>query len=235
MFDVIHVTDDELDAIPDEGIAGFLAYERLVREKLREKGQNQPDGDPTLDAKYSYFQHVAQAAEHFDIENLRELRVAPGTSWGHDESRITAQEIEAEVTKLRFRARKVRHITHVELSDPRRDTIQHHIAQLRVRIADSDLDVKKQEALNKKLDELLAELNGQKKVDLAKVMVILGSIATLAAGVQQNIIKFPETMATIASLLNEQKEEADAKRLTSSPNKLLIEDKSVTPDDDIPF
>lgn len=236
MFDTIHVTDEEMDALPD-GVAGFLAFESIVRNRLNEIGKSEQDGLPSLDQRYSYFSHISEAADHFGIDSIKDLRIAPGNSWGYDESKKTAQQIDSEVMRLRFQARRGRQETHVELSQARRETIQHHIAQLRLRIADSDLDAKKQEALNKKLDQLLAELNGTKKVDLAKVMVILGSIATFTAAMQQNIIKFPETMATIASLLDQEKEEADARRLAHTPTR-LIEDKSPQsppPEDDIPF
>jgi hypothetical protein len=233
MFDTIHVTDEEMDDLP-EGVEGFLAFESLVRNRLFDMGKSEQDGLPSLDQRYSYFSHVSEAADHFDIPEVRELRIAPGNSWGYDESKKTAQQIDTEVMKLRFKNRRRRQGSYIELSDGRTQTIQHHIAQLRVRIADSDLDPKKQAALNKKLDELLAELNGTKKVDLAKVMVILGSIATFTAAMQQNVIKFPETMATIAALLDQQKDETEALRLASAP-KLLIEDKSTSSDDDIPF
>ena len=233
MFDTITVSDEEMDSLPD-GLEGFLAFESLVRNKLMEIGKSEQDGQPSLDQRYSYFSHISEAADHFDIPELKDLRIAPGNSWGYDESRGTAQRIDSEVMKLRFRARRGRQGSHLDLSLARRETIQHHIAQLRVRIADSDLDIKKQEALNKKLDDLLAELNGTKKVDLAKVMVILGSIATFTAAVQQNIIRWPETMATVASILDEQKTEADTKRIGSAP-RLLIEDQTASTDDDIPF
>ena len=236
MFDTINVTDEEMDGLPD-GLEGFLAFESLVRTRLIKMGQSQQDGEPSLDQRYSYFSHVSEAADHFGIPEIKDLRVSPGNSWGYDESKATAQRIDAEVMKLRFRARRGRQGSHLELSPPRRDTIQHHIVQLRKRIAESDLDTAKQAALNKKLDELIAELDGRKKVDLAKVLVILGGISalvTIGANVQQNIIKWPETMASIASLLDEQKEEADAKRLAHMP-RLMIEDKSEPFGDDIPF
>lgn len=236
MFDTITISDEEMDALPD-GLEGFLAFESLVRTKLVEMGKSEQDGQPSLDQRYSYFSHISEAADHFDIPEVKDLRISPGNSWGYDESKRTAQQIDSEVMKLRFRARRVRGGSQLELTDNRRETIQHHIVQLRKRIAESDLDAAKQTALYKKLDELVAELNGQKKLDLAKIVLIFGAIGTLVtmgANAQQNIIRWPETMATISSLLHEQKEEADAKRLTGTP-KLMIEDQSTAPDDDIPY
>ena len=236
MFDTITVTDEEMDALPD-GLEGFLAFESLVRTRLMQMGRSEQDGQPSLDQRHSYFSHVVEAATHFDVPELRDLRIEPGSPWGRDESRQTAQRIDAEVMRLRFRARKGRQGSHLELNDARRDTIHHHIVQLRKRIADSDLDVKRQGALNKKLDELAAELDGQKKLDLAKVILIFGAIGTLVAAganAQQAIISWPETMAVITGLLDAQKEETDAKRL-SGTSRLMIEDKSTASEDDIPF
>lgn len=236
MFDTITISDEEMDALPD-GIEGFLAFESLVRTRLVDMGKTEQDGQPSLDQRYSYFSHLSEAADHFDIPEVKDLRISPGNSWGYDESKKTAQQIDSEVMKLRFRARRDRLGSQVQLTETRRETIQHHIVQLRKRIAESDLDTKKQTALNKKLDELVAELSGQKKLDLAKIVLIFGAIGTMVgigANTQQNIIRWPETMATIASLLDEQKEETEAKRLSGTP-KLMIEDQSTAADDDIPY
>src|SRR5690606_31078721 len=66
MFDTITVSDEEMDSLPD-GLEGFLAFESLVRNKLMEIGKSEQDGQPSLDQRYSYFSHISEAADHFDI------------------------------------------------------------------------------------------------------------------------------------------------------------------------
>jgi hypothetical protein len=236
MFDAIHISDDELEALPDDGVEGFLAYEALVREKLRVKGEAEQSGEPSSDQRFSYLTHVSEAADHYGIPELDGLRIEPGTSLGASETRAIAQTIEREVTKLRLKARRNRQNTHVQISDSRRGTLKQHIAELRVRIVESELDDKKQAALNKKLDELLAELTGTKKVDLAKTLLIIGGVLNILNLAQQNVVRLPETMAFVAGLLTESKAEADTKLIPAKP-QLLIEDQSAAGvhDDDIPF
>ena len=221
MFDYINITDSELDALPP-GLAGFVGYEALCREKLKEAlkgyGQNDDDTEP----RNSYLTKVFSAAEHYDVPTLNEIEFEINGNHDDMSMRRLFQTIDREVTKLRLQTIKDRKGTAV-IDPPQVAKIEHLISQLRQRVADSDMEDRTKQKVNKKLDELLAIMKG--KPTLQATMVVIASIFTAINQGQAAIIKLPETISAIAEIFGHAQEDADAKALEYKPQK-LIEDHS---------
>lgn len=241
MFESINISDEELAALP-EGMAGFVAYEALCREKLRDVLGNYGHNDDDSEPRYSYLTKVFSAAEHYRVPILEDedFRVHP--DFNEMEARRLFQLIEKEITKLRLQTIPDRKA--LSVIEPVQVTkIEHLVAQLRQRIVESELDDSKKAKLYKKLDELQAVMKG--KPSLAATMVVVASIFTAINQAEAAIIKLPEVISSITEIFGLAQQEADKKLLEHKAQK-MIEDKSSKTDakdsyesfdlnDDIPF
>lgn len=221
MIDYINITDAELDALP-RGVPGFVGYEALCREKLKEVLANYSHDDDDTEPRNSYLTKVFSAAEHYDIPVLNEVEFEINASHDHMSSLRLFQMIDREVTKLRLQTIRDRKGTAV-IEPPQVAKIEHMIAQLRQRVADSDMEDRTKQKVYRKLDELLAIMKG--KPTLQATMVVIASIFTAINQGQAAIIKLPETISAIAEIFGHAQEDADTKALEYKPQK-LIEDHS---------
>ncbi len=221
MYDYIKITDAELDALPP-GLAGFVAYEALCRERLADAlkgyGQNDDESEP----RQSYLTKVFSAAEHYDVPVLADVDVEVNGNYDGNYERRLFQTIDREITKLRLKTISNRKGTAV-IEPAQVSKIEHHVSQLRTRITDSELEDRTKTKLYKKLDEILAIMKG--KPTLQATMVTIASIFTAINQGQAVIIKLPETISAIAEIFGHAQEDADTKALEYKPQK-LIEDHS---------
>lgn len=223
MFDYINITDSELDALPP-GLAGFVGYEALCREKLKEALKNYNHNDDDTEPRNSYLTKVFSAAEHYGVPVLDEIEFEINGNHDDMSMRRLFQTIDREVTKLRLQTIRDRKGTAV-IEPPQVAKIEHLVSQLRQRVTDStDMDERTKQKVYKKLDELLAIMKGGKPT-LQATMLVIASIFTAINQGQAAIIKLPETISAIAEIFGHAQEDADQKALEHKPQK-LIEDHS---------
>lgn len=217
MYDYIKITDDELDALPP-GIAGFVAYEALCRDRLRDALQNYSDQDDDSEPRQSYLTKVLSAAEHYDVPVLVDVDFEVDGNYNDSYAKRLFQTIDREITKLRLKTISDRKGTAV-IEAPQKLKVEHLIGQLRTRIADSELEDRTKTKLYKKLDELMAIMKG--KPTLQATMVTIASIFTAINQGQAAIIKLPDTISAIAEIFGHAQEDAEAKALEyKSPRRI---------------
>jgi hypothetical protein len=114
--------------------------------------------------------------------------------------------------------------TELLLSQSERVQIAAYIDGLRDRIEKSSLDAQKKKALLKKVDELFAEL-ARKHVSLAVTMVAITGLLAVVGTAEADVIKLPQAIAEIGSLLGKAKqifeESSSTLRLTAHPDSDL--------------
>lgn len=230
MLDSILITDDEMEALPP-GISGFLAFEKLCQMRLSRIEEAQGDHGDTLDARISYLMNVLSAADYFDVPELSGLDFDPGTDFNYESSRYVARKIQRQITKLRFIALKERK-PDVVLDEPKRAKIDHLIAQLRLRVDESDLDDRKKDRIRKKIDDLSRLFSKGGKASLQATMVTIASIFTAINQAEAAIIKLPEVVAVVLEAFGHAQEDAEQKLLQGKVQK-LIEDHSGGSGDDL--
>lgn len=222
MFEYIKITDAELDALPP-GIAGFVGYEALCRERLSEALKSYGDRDDDSEPRQSYLTKVFSAAEHYGVKALEDVDFEVDGNYDGNYARRLFQMIEKETTKLRLQTIRDRKGTAV-IEPAQVSKIEHHVSQLRTRITGAEeLDERTKAKLYKKLDEILAIMKG--KPTLQATMVVIASFFTAVNQGQAAIIKLPETISAIAEIFGHAQEDADTKALEYKPQK-LIEDHS---------
>ena len=217
MYEYIKITDAELDALPP-GIAGFVAYEALCRERLAEALKGYGQNDDEAEPRQSYLTKVFSAAEHYDVPVLADIDFEVNGNYDDNYARRLFQTIDKEVTKLRLKTISDRKGTAV-IEAPQALKIEHHVSQLRTRITESELEDRTKTKLYKKLDEILAIMKG--KPTLQATMVIIASFFTTINQAEAAIIKLPETISSIAEIFGHAQEDADTKALEYKPQKRL--------------
>ena len=131
------------------------------------------------------------------------------------------------VTRLQIRLSRGRKASQLVLPEEKQRTIVAYVDALRARIAEeASLDEVKRKALNKKLDELVAHLNG-KKINLTQTMIIVASVFAAINQAQGAAIKLPDSIAAILRVLGVAHEyqqsllpppPPEPKQLTHQPN-----------------
>jgi len=221
MFESINISDEELAALPT-GMAGFVAYEALCRDKLKEILSRYSHNDDDSEPRHSYLTKVFSAAEYYNVPILEDEGFEIHPDFDDVASRRLFQLIDREVTKLRLQTIPDRKALAV-IEPVQATKIEHLVGQLRQRITDSDIDDGKKAKLYKKLDELLAVMKG--KPTLQATMVVIASFFTAINQGEAAIIKLPDTISAIAEVFGHAQQDADKKLLEHKSQK-LIEDHS---------
>ena len=148
MLESINITQEEMAGLP-LGVAGFLAFEGLCREKLGVLERRHNDQDDPMDARVSYLTNVINAADHYGVPGLSAINFDPAENFDIQDARAVARLIEKETSKLRFVALKERKAVAV-VDEPQRQKVEHLISQLRERVAEATaLDARKKVKLTK--------------------------------------------------------------------------------------
>jgi methyl-accepting chemotaxis protein len=241
------ITPEEIATLPDDDSAAFVKFESICRRRMQETisrlGQDASEDDFRLE----YMGRVYAAGIEFSVPGAENLNVPATGNYQPYHYRNFSQDVLGIVTQLQIRSVRRAKEMSVELHVNDKRKIQHHIQQIRSRIdSTSDLDEHKKRALHKKLDALAEELNG-KRLNFARTMVIVASIAAAVSQTESAIIKAPETISTIMEIIGSANELEESQRRLPRPEKpLAIESKRqkmVTDgahfardlDDEIPF
>jgi hypothetical protein len=219
---------DQIQALPmDDADAAFVEFERICRSSLMTVLDSLGRDDNDEDYRLDYMSRVAAAASEYDIIGADYLEVPASSQYDYSFYRQFSQEVLRIVTRLQIRSVRAQQAVSVALSATEQDKIDHHISRLRSRIEESDLDEGKKAALNRKLDELVAELKG-KRTNFSKLLLAVASVVTIINQSEGAIIKLPETIAAVVEIVGYAKQEQDAALPAPKP-KLALEDKRAVP------
>jgi hypothetical protein len=243
----------EIDSLPEDDNAAFLAFERICREKLYEILNSFNQNDDWNSPRLRYITKVREAASEYGVPGWEDLPEPNAHNFQYEEFVVFDHEVTRIVTRLQIKNAKKRKAGTVKLPASRAADITKYVEALRRRIEGSDFDEKKKATLLRRLDSLKAELIGKGRSDLSKVLIIIASITTALNQAESAIIKLPDAIVAITKVIGLAKIDEDAARddqavLAAAPALKAIEDKrensmqSLVPDrfapendDEIPF
>jgi hypothetical protein len=244
------ITEEEVNSLPD-GVAGFLGFERICRERLTSYLNDLGHNETEKPYRTSYCNCVAMAADEYGVDPGNLLNLARFNETHNGDVFVDFDgfdgAVRALVTRLQIQNARATRAGQLTLSQVDKTKIEHLVQVLRDRIAaEPKITDAKRKTLNKKLDELLENLRSN-KVDLARTMIIVGGFFTAVSQGEGALIKLPETVGSIAKLVTLAKEYHDSlfppppepKRITDQSKRALPtaprESFSADLDDEIPF
>jgi hypothetical protein len=220
------ITLAEIGNLPEDPRAAFIEFERICRARMTEWIKQLGERESDVDLRLEYMGRVAAAAREFDIEGFKTLVIPSAANYSDTYYRNFAQAATAMVTQLQIRSvRRIKESSvELELSDKRK--IEHHIQQIRTRVAESKLSERKKSHITAKLNALQEALDG-KRLDLAKVAVIIASVTTFVNQAEGVVIKLPEAITAIMQVVGtaKDKEMNTTPMLHGRPTPLAIESK----------
>lgn len=237
------LTPEDYDGLPDEPELQFLEIERLARRKMYDVIRGEGGDKFEHDFRVQYMVTVAEAAKEIGIDGI----TFPNGNDFSDDFGWFQQQVHGTITRLRLRNAKRNSAYSVKLANRTRGRIELEITKLRDLVALSDFPESKKAALNERLDELYSEIHNT-RLSFAKLMKILGFIGAGFAGAVGTLAAAPTALATITSLVGQDKEaeEAETARIGAPPKALPapVSKQSSRPqpaafdidlDDDVPF
>ena len=202
------ISDEEYESLPDEPQQKFLRLEQICRTNLHGliTTESHPARDESL--KREYMTIVSVAASELSIGDLDAPRWSEDWSEAYETFRL---EVGAIITRLQLRSSGPKAFS-VHLTSRTKARIELQINRLRTIIEDSDLPAHRKQSLMDKLDELSQELV-KPRVRFANIMAILAVVSVGVATTTSFLADAPDALATITSLIGQDKEAEEAERL----------------------
>lgn len=218
--------------LPTNPVEKWLSIEEICRKSLNGLLDGTPIDDSEVNIKLQYMTTVAAAAEELGIEGIKRGN-GPFDIVFRD-FLIATLEVS---TRLKLRSSSAAHKYSVSLKQSSRTKIYAQIEKLRALIQVSDLPATQKKRLTKKLDELQG-LAAERRMDFAKVMLILSVIASGIVGATTVAAEYPDAIANILSAIGEEKEveEQLIEQIEKEKEQLRLPPPTSPQDDDsIPF
>ncbi|MBM6576324.1 hypothetical protein KCP91_08060 [Microvirga sp. SRT01] len=234
--------DEAFDNAPEEDSDKFVFLARAAQKNLQRMLDDSQAGYFADDVKAHFIATVLSLADTLDIRGM------PGVSAPYNESDYSKVQVALSgmLVKARLRNNLLAKPHSVQLGTVTREKIRLEVEQLRVYIEEASLSDAKKQALNDKLDELLAELE-HRRLSFARTMAIAASIMGVVGGSAGAIAaapKIPAGVSFIVSLIGLDKAQEDEEQLRlAPPPKALFGPSTKVPsnrfaddlDDDVPF
>jgi hypothetical protein len=196
------ITEADYESLPPEPERRFLVLESICKKNLyRLIIQDTADlYDRTI--RLEYMAIVAAAAEELGIDGLWHPSVERDVLEDLAEFSLKVSQI---TTRLQLRNSRGRTEFSVQLSNTTKARIKLEVERLRGIIGESDLEEARRQALLKKLDELVREIEGA-RTDYSKVMAVLAIVGASVMAGTSFLADAPNAIATITSLVGKDKE-----------------------------
>jgi hypothetical protein len=177
------ISQDEVEDLPEDPRAAFIAFVRLagprLRDRLKELGPRDDNNWEEIDdARYGFQNVILGAARKYGIEPFASLQMPTLARHGDKEYRQFKHDLTHYITQIMLATADKDRLNSVPLRDETRQSVQTYVYHLREAINRSGLSDTKKAALNKKLDELEKEL-ARSRIRLTVVAGI--AMAILAA------------------------------------------------------
>lgn len=236
------ITHDEIVGLPDDPELAFIKFEEICARRVSDIEDQLGPNEAADGAYVEYVSRVSAAARAYEISDSIQLPTVSFSGFVYSKYAEFKYAVMKIITGLQIRSTRRLRSASVPILENDRQKIEQYVTKLRERIDSSNLEEFKKKQLNKKLDELLAELRG-KRLDLARVMLIWASVATLVNQTESAIIKLPDTISAVVEVIGwAHREELDRLPELPAPPK-AIEHKTAEShskeifelDDEIPF
>ena len=241
------IKPEELDELPEDPQAAFIAFVRIagprLKEKLKALGARDNDTYEDIDdARYGFQNVILGAARKYGIEPFASLQMP--TIENHDDKhyRQFRHDLTHYITQIMLATADQDRINSVPLREDVRQSIETYIFHLREAISRTDLSDKKKDDLYKKLDELERELD-RRRVRLTVVWGVVMAILAAPGDLVGSYDAVVRITNSITRAIGQAKEADNEQRRISydepvaliAPRQPEIEKHKDEMDDEIPF
>lgn len=201
------ITVAEMDELPDDPATAFVQLERICRVRLHEYTSHLERYDEGNDLRLEYMTIVASAAETYGVADFGE----PSDGWDTRYFQSMYQRAISAATRLAIEGKRARALGSVALPLGAKERLKRHLNELRTATDSVDLDEKRKKVLKARLDEFEKELNRDKSnvnsilVGVALVAATLNQVSGSITGIEDAIIKLPDTVNAINVILGREK------------------------------
>lgn len=151
------LTDEELEALPDDAIAAFI----VIEEKLRKNAQQRMDeeGGFNLDASLEYIGRMLAAATALEIKYFDGFEIPDRRELIFDYYTEFVVKVDVFITSARItKARRLKGKS-VALDVAAKERLRSLISQIREIVDRLEVDAAKKDSLHKRLSEFEEEIN----------------------------------------------------------------------------
>lgn len=154
-----HLTDEEMLALPEDSDEGFIAGEKIMRERLS-KYLDEHSGDTSTNfLTQDYMNNVIALAVHFGIVEIAPWHNAkPGQHGWMEYQRFVAEVDACTMRKRLQRARRVREYS-VALNAATKKKLRHLLDQMRETVDKLEISITKKDKLFKRISALQDEID----------------------------------------------------------------------------
>ena len=235
------LTVTEIDELPDDPDAAFVQLERICRTRLNEYTSQQDRYEDGYALRIEYMTIVASAAKSYGVADFD----MPMEGWENRDFDLVYKRSIAISTMLTIEAKRARSLGSATLTQGTKERLKKHLTELRSALDAAEFDAKRKKILTERLNSFENELSKEKSslqnmlVAVALVTAALNQGTGTINGVQDTIIKLPETIKSINALLGrdklaEMESAPDPLPLPPSVTKALPPPKSASSSDSRP-
>jgi hypothetical protein len=158
-IDVVNITDDEIQGLPDEPEERFIALERIVRDRYEAAASRLDENESAIPLQRRYMSIVLPAARVYGIDGLSEWErpASNSTDWQLYDKFFA--DVDYCVTELRLLSADRARQYSVELDAAAKLKLQHLVQEIRQTIDRLDVSMAKKEKLYTRLNALQAEID----------------------------------------------------------------------------
>ena len=156
---MVYISDEEIDALPEEPMEKFIALERIVRERYEKELTNLDENQAGIFYGRRYMAIVLPAAQECGIKGLMEWQQPSlsNESWQTYDAFIA--DVDFCLTKLRLRrAARIKEYS-VALDGAGKAKLRHLTAQVRAIVDKLEISVAKKDRLYKRLSAFELEID----------------------------------------------------------------------------
>lgn len=237
------ISAGEYENLPEDSDNMFVELEGICRRNMTQMIDRDSAAEMDHVIRMQYMTTVASAAAELGIEGLQ---YPNNVSFSIDDFPEFLLRASGVVTRIRLRSTRKNREYSVKLAVRTKGLIELQVRKLRDAIEKSEFSEDKKKKLYEKLDELMTEVNSGSRLSFAKTMGILACLGVAVASGTSFLADAPQALATITSLIGQDKDLEDQERLRIEgprPVKSLPSPQTESPelsqfaelDDEIPF
>jgi hypothetical protein len=170
--------DDDLhfEGLPENPEAAFVYLVHRFRAKFEEATVDSDNGDAVAFHKMTYLNEVIAAAKALDIPGVQNYEIPENENHIWDFARIVERDVEQLIVQIKINQSRDRHTYSVALSAAEKAKARHYVEKIKELVDAADCLAEKKDAIYKKLNELLTEIDRYR----TRFEVVTEKIRTLA-------------------------------------------------------
>jgi hypothetical protein len=238
------ISDEDIDALPNDPEAAFVQYEAILREAVRKL--NAGEGTASWDVEREYVAHVLAFVDTRDIPLNLPKDLPRGDSEFGDWYRnfVRAVDYYKAVARLRVSARKKENVAVLILSPDFKTQIGGHLTAIRKIVIEAEISENKRDAIFRRINNLQEEVDRDRTRTEAAMALLLDVTSAISKGAK-NLDPALDRIERIIKVFAKAKDDNEEKALMAPSERKRIAPPTNAPkqppapepttEDEIPF